>query len=64
MLKVCNVLKEKQQIIPAVTHVDGSARLQTVSKELHLKYHQLIVELEKTGVPVVLNTSFNIQENQ
>lgn len=62
MLKVCNVLKDKQGVIPAVTHVDGSARLQTVSKSINSKYHKLIKKLaEKTGVPVVLNTSFNIQ---
>lgn len=62
MLKVCNVLKDKQKIIPAITHVDGSARLQTVKKELHPRYYDTIRKLGlKTGVPVVLNTSFNIQ---
>ena len=62
MLKVCNVLKDKQSVIPAVTHVDGSARLQTVSKDSHPRYYELIKKLgERTGVPVVLNTSFNIQ---
>jgi carbamoyltransferase len=62
MLKVCNVLPEKQAVIPAVTHVDGSARLQTVRKELHPRYYEVIEKLgQKTGVPVVLNTSFNIQ---
>ncbi|MCE2612461.1 hypothetical protein LVD13_05705 [Flavobacteriaceae bacterium D16] len=62
MLKVCNVLPEKQSVIPAVTHVDGSARLQTVGKELHPRYYEVIEQLgNKTGVPVVLNTSFNIQ---
>lgn len=62
MLKVCNVLKEKQKIIPAVTHVDGSARLQTVTRELHPRYYDVIKKLgHKTGIPVVLNTSFNIQ---
>lgn len=62
MLKVCNVLPEKQSVIPAVTHVDGSARLQTVRKELHPRYYDVIKKLgDKTGVPVVLNTSFNIQ---
>ena len=62
MLKVCNVLKNKQAIIPAVTHVDGSARLQTVSRELNPRYYDVIKKLgDKTGVPVVLNTSFNIQ---
>ncbi|WP_298540301.1 carbamoyltransferase C-terminal domain-containing protein [uncultured Aquimarina sp.] len=62
MLKVCNVLKEKQAVIPAVTHVDGSARLQTVTKKSNALYYDLIKKLgDKTGVPVVLNTSFNIQ---
>jgi carbamoyltransferase len=62
MLKVCNVLEEKQHIIPAVTHVDGSARLQTVRRETHPRYYDVIKKLgEITGVPVVLNTSFNIQ---
>jgi carbamoyltransferase len=62
MLKVCNVHEDKQIVIPAVTHVDGSARLQTVNKNLHPLYHSVIKKLgEKTGVPVVLNTSFNIQ---
>ena len=62
MLKVCYVLKDKQDIIPAVTHVDGSARLQTVRRETHPRYYDLIKKLgDKTGVPVVLNTSFNIQ---
>ncbi|TAI48559.1 carbamoyltransferase [Flagellimonas allohymeniacidonis] len=62
MLKVCNVLPEKQSVIPAVTHVDGSARLQTVRKELHPRYYEVIEKLgKKTEVPVVLNTSFNIQ---
>ena len=62
MLKVCNVLPEKQKVIPAVTHVDGSARLQTVRKELHPRYYEVIKKLgDRTGVPVVLNTSFNIQ---
>lgn len=62
MLKVCQVRKDKQALLPAITHVDGSARLQTVSKHTNPLYHSLISELGKrTGVPVVLNTSFNIQ---
>ena len=62
MLKVCNVIKDKQSVIPAVTHVDGSARVQTVKKALHPRYYDVIKKLgDKTGVPVVLNTSFNIQ---
>lgn len=62
MLKVCQVREDKRSLLPAVTHVDGSARLQTVRRETHPLYHALISELGKrTGVPVVLNTSFNIQ---
>jgi len=46
-----------------VTHVDGSGRLQTVSQELNPRYYQLISDFERmTGVPVVLNTSFNENE--
>lgn len=49
--------------IPAVTHVDETCRIQTVSKETNPKYHKVIEEFEKiTGIPIVLNTSFNIQE--
>jgi carbamoyltransferase len=62
MLKVCDVLAEQRERIPAVTHVDGSARLQTVRRETNKRYYDLISALgERTGVPVVLNTSFNIQ---
>lgn len=62
MLKVCQVKEDKQSVIPAITHVDGSARLQTVRSESHPLYHALISQLgNRTGVPVVLNTSFNIQ---
>ena len=61
MLKVCQVLPEKQALLPAITHVDGSTRLQTVSKETNPLYHRLISEFgQKSGVPVVLNTSFNV----
>ncbi len=62
MLKVCQVKEDKQSVLPSITHVDGSARLQTVRAETHPLYHGLISNLgERTGVPVVLNTSFNIQ---
>lgn len=51
---------EKRSQIPAVTHVDGSSRLQTVTKEAEPLYHKLIQKFfELTGVPLVLNTSFN-----
>ncbi|MDP6772261.1 MAG: carbamoyltransferase C-terminal domain-containing protein, partial [Anaerolineales bacterium] len=63
MLKVYGVLPEKREIIPAVTHVDGSGRLQTVTKDSSLPYYELIKAFyERTGVPVVLNTSFNENE--
>lgn len=62
MLLVQEIYDYKQNEIPAVTHVDGTGRLQTVSKELNPLYWKLIDEFEKlTGVPVVLNTSFNIR---
>ncbi len=62
MLKVSPVRPEKREIIPAVTHVDGSGRIQTVARETNLKYYRLIEEFQRlTGVPVVLNTSFNIR---
>jgi carbamoyltransferase len=63
MLMVYQVKKDKQCVIPAVTHVDGSGRLQTVSRETNPRYYQLISDFEKlTNVPVVLNTSFNEDE--
>lgn len=63
MIKVYPVRPEKRSIIPAVTHVDGSGRLQTVKREDNPLYWQLIKEFENlTGVPVVLNTSFNENE--
>ncbi len=63
MIKVYPVRPEKRSVIPAVTHVDGSGRLQTVRKEDNPLYWQLIKEFENlTGVPVVLNTSFNENE--
>lgn len=61
MLKVCNVLPDKRALLPAITHVDGTARLQTVSRDTNPLYHQLISEFGRlSGVPVVLDTSFNI----
>lgn len=61
MLMVCDVLEEKRNTLPAITHVDGTARLQTVSRESNPRYYDLIREFEAlSGVPVLLNTSFNI----
>ncbi len=63
MEKVYRIKEEKRKIIPAVTHVDGSGRLQSVHKEINPKYHALISKFyDKTGVPIVLNTSFNENE--
>ena len=63
MLMVYQVRLERRGEIPAVTHVDGSGRLQTVSREVNPRYHQLISDFNQlTGVPVVLNTSFNENE--
>jgi len=63
MLLVYNVLPEKRDIIPSVTHVDGTGRVHSVEKDMDPLYYSLIAEFEKlTGVPVVLNTSFNIKE--
>src|SRR5213594_1580231 len=62
MLYVVDVRGEKQAVIPAVTHVDGTGRLQTVSQELSPRYYRLIETFgQATGVPVVLNTSFNLR---
>ncbi|PXF56172.1 MAG: carbamoyltransferase [Deltaproteobacteria bacterium] len=63
MIKVYPIRSEKRGEIPAVTHVDGTGRLQTVRREDNPLYWQLIKEFENlTGVPVVLNTSFNENE--
>ncbi len=63
MLMVYQVRPERRAQIPAVTHVDGSGRLQTVSRKTNARYYQLISDFyELSGVPVVLNTSFNENE--
>lgn len=60
MLFVTAVREEKRGVIPAVTHVDGTARIQTVTPEINARLHQLLLAFERrTGVPVLLNTSFN-----
>ena len=63
MITVLNVIEEKRADIPAVVHVDGTARPQTVTQRTNPRYWRLIQEFEKlTGVPLLLNTSFNVQE--
>jgi carbamoyltransferase len=60
MLMFIQSRKDKQSVIPAVTHVDASWRLQTVSRETNSRHYQLISDFEKlTDVPVILNASFN-----
>ncbi len=63
MLQVYPVRPDKRAIVPAVTHVDGSGRLQTVSERSNPRYWRLIKAFDRiTGVPLVLNTSFNENE--
>ena len=63
MEKVFPIKEEKRSLIPAVTHVDGSGRLQSVDKEISPRYYQLIETFyNKTGIPILLNTSFNENE--
>jgi carbamoyltransferase len=63
MVTVLDVAGDQRTRVPAVVHIDGTARPQTVSRATNPRYWQLIDEFRKlTGVPVVLNTSFNVQE--
>ncbi len=60
MLFVYNVREDKADKIPAVRHIDGTARIQTVNKLQHERYYELLKEFKNTtGVPVLINTSFN-----
>jgi carbamoyltransferase len=62
MIVTAQVKPEKRDVIPSVTHVDGSARPQTVEREVSPLYWRLIREFgDRTGVPVVMNTSFNLR---
>jgi len=62
MLYVVDVREDKHHILPAITHVDGTGRLQTVHKDVSPRYYRLIDTFGKaTGVPVILNTSFNLR---
>jgi carbamoyltransferase len=62
MILTFDVIPEKRAVIPAVTHADNSARLQTVDREVNPRFWELISEFDRlTGVPVVMNTSFNLR---
>jgi len=62
MLGVFPVKKNKQKIIPAITHVDGSGRLQIISETQNARYYQIVKKFgQKTGVYVLMNTSFNLK---
>jgi carbamoyltransferase len=63
MLQVYPVRPDKRSVVPAITHVDGSGRLQTVSRRTNARYYNLIKAFgRRTGVPMLLNTSFNENE--
>ena len=63
MMQVYPIREAQRARIPAVTHVDGSGRLQTVTRDTNPRYYALIEAFrELTGVPMVLNTSFNENE--
>ena len=60
MLRVCEVNREKKDKVPAIVHVDGTGRLQTLTRENNGRFYELVKQFhEKTGVPILLNTSFN-----
>ncbi|MCF7887198.1 MAG: carbamoyltransferase [Candidatus Omnitrophica bacterium] len=62
MLLAPKVKEEKKKLIPAATHIDGTARVQSVSKDTNPKFWRLIKEFENiTGVPILINTSFNLR---
>jgi carbamoyltransferase len=62
MTLTAQVRPEKRGVIPSVTHVDGSARPQTVERDVNPLYWNLIYEFgQRTGVPVIMNTSFNLR---
>lgn len=61
MLRIVNVLPKAKSQVEAITHVDGTARIQTITKQQNEKYYNLISAFfKKTSVPVILNTSFNV----
>jgi carbamoyltransferase len=62
MLQTFNVRKDKQRMLPSITHVDGTARVQTVTREQNKRFYNLIKEFGAlSGVPIIINTSFNVR---
>jgi carbamoyltransferase len=62
MITACNVKDEKRNVIPAVTHVDGTCRPQLISRQTNRRFWELLDSFRQyTGVPVILNTSFNVK---
>ena len=63
MNQVVPVKEEWRDKLPAITHIDGSARIQSVTHQQHRRIHQLLTQLHKdNGFPIVLNTSFNLKD--
>jgi carbamoyltransferase len=63
MNQVVRVKAEHRKHLPAITHIDGSARIQTVSNRQHSNMYKLLCQLHKdNGYPMVLNTSFNLKD--
>lgn len=61
MLRVCEFHADKKDLVPAVVHVDGTGRLQTLTRENNGRFYELVEAFyRRTGVPILLNTSFNI----
>lgn len=61
MLRICKIKSQMGQQVPAVVHVDGTGRLQTVTREANGRFYELVRAFyESTGVPILLNTSFNV----
>ena len=61
MMYAVDVLPEKRDLIPSIVHVDGTCRIQTVTRKQNKHYYDLISEFYKlTGVPILFNTSFNL----
>jgi carbamoyltransferase len=62
MLLVTQIPEDKREVIPAVSHVNGSGRLQTIRREWNPRYYRVVEKFGgATGVPVLLNTSFNLR---